>query len=158
MLTDDESSNESNFFETDPAAARKSRRLCAEARERKRAERALNEHPYIGDNYGKRGYTSFRAGACEDEMADSVAAREWRCLCAAARDRRRAELALEDQYMGFDTGKRDSKPFGSLQRTPHSALHYTQTHKHTLHTQHNKHMRRDTGLTDRSSRASTPML
>ncbi len=44
LLTDDKSSSESNFFEADPVAACKSRRLCAEARERKRAERALDEH------------------------------------------------------------------------------------------------------------------
>ena len=35
LLTNDESSNESNFFEANPVAARESRLLCAEARERK---------------------------------------------------------------------------------------------------------------------------
>ena len=68
----------------------------------------------MGGDYGKRGYMSFGAGAFEDETADPVAARESRSLCAAARDRRRAELALEDQYMGFDTGKWYSKPFGTF--------------------------------------------
>ena len=62
LLTDNDSSDASNFVEADPEAARESRRLCAEARKHKRAARAL-----------------------------------------------------EDQYMGFKTGKQDSKPFGTFE-------------------------------------------
>ena len=55
-------------------AARESRRLCAEAHERKQAERALDERPYMGGDHGERSYTSFDAGAFEDETSDSAAA------------------------------------------------------------------------------------
>ena len=74
LLTDGDSSDESHFFEADPVAVRESRRLCAEARECKRAERALDEPPYMGGNHGKQSYTPFGAGAFEDQMADSAAA------------------------------------------------------------------------------------
>ena len=74
LLTDANSSCENNSFEADPVAARESRRLCAEARKRKRAERAFDECPYMGGDHGERSYTSIDAGAFEDETSDSAAA------------------------------------------------------------------------------------
>ena len=63
LLINIESSNESNFFEADPVAARESRCLYTEACELKRAERALDEHPYMGGDYGEQSSKSFLAPA-----------------------------------------------------------------------------------------------